>query len=120
LGRPPAEKEKQRDRQLQTRQDELDRIPIEGKFGQGKRRFSLSRIMCKLAETSETAIMIAFLVMNLEKWLKGHLFALFLLSKSRFLRHVGSLLALLTAPTGLSWLNSYILKSTWRMNFAKI
>ena len=120
LGRPPAEKEKQRERQLQTRQDELDRIPIEGKFGQGKRRFSLSRIMCKLAETSEAAIMIAFLVMNLEKWLRGHLFALFLLSKSRLLRHVGSLLALLTAPAGLSWLNLYIPKSNWRMNCAKI
>jgi len=32
----------------QVRQDELDRIPIEGKFGQGKRRFCLSKIMSKL------------------------------------------------------------------------
>jgi len=31
------------------RQDEIDRIAIEGKFGQGKRRFGLSRIMAKLA-----------------------------------------------------------------------
>ncbi|OQY05998.1 MAG: hypothetical protein B6I25_04755, partial [Planctomycetales bacterium 4572_13] len=30
-------------------QDECDRIPVEGKFGQGKRRFSLGRIMTKLA-----------------------------------------------------------------------
>ena len=77
LGRPPNEPEKQREMRLQTHQDELDRIPIEGKFGQGKRRFSLARIMCKLAETSETAIMVAFLVMNLEKWLKGPLFYFF-------------------------------------------
>ncbi len=53
-----------------VRQDEIERIPIEGKFGQGKRRFSLARIMCKLSETSETAIAVVFLVMNLEKLLK--------------------------------------------------
>ena len=55
-------------------QDEIDRIPIEGKFGQAKRRFGLSRIMCKLAQTSETAIAMTFLVMNLERWLKVFLF----------------------------------------------
>jgi hypothetical protein len=55
----------------------LDRILIEGKFGQGKRRFSLSKIMCKLAKTSETAIGIVFLVMNIERWLKAILFCLF-------------------------------------------
>ena len=38
------------------RQDELDRNVIEGKFGQGKRRFTLNRIMAKLARTSEAAI----------------------------------------------------------------
>jgi IS5 family transposase len=51
----------------QQRQDELDRLAIEGKFGQGKRRFSLDRIMAKLAETSEAVIMVSFIVMNLEK-----------------------------------------------------
>jgi hypothetical protein len=55
---------------LQQRQDELDRIPIEGKFGQGKRRFSLNRVMAKLYKTSETVMAIVFIVMNLEKWLK--------------------------------------------------
>jgi hypothetical protein len=55
----------------QHRQDEIDRIAVEGKFGQGKRRFSLARIMAKLAGTSETVIMVAFLVMNLEKILSG-------------------------------------------------
>ena len=33
--------------------------------------------MFKLAITSEASILITFLVMNLEKWLKGHLLALF-------------------------------------------
>ena len=77
LGRLPAQSEKQYEVRIQTRQDRLDRIAIEGKFGQGKRRLSLARIMCKLARTSETAIKVAFLVMNLEKWLKSLLFYLF-------------------------------------------
>ena len=79
LGRPPADEEKRIAAQKQARQDELDRIPIEGKFGQGKRRFSLSKIMCKLSATSETAIAVVFLVMNLEKWLQSIFFYLFLL-----------------------------------------
>ncbi|WP_139164143.1 transposase, partial [Desulfoluna spongiiphila] len=62
---------------LQARQDEIDRIPIEGKFGQAKRRYCLGRVMTKLAKTSETAISLCFLVMNLEKWLKAILLCLF-------------------------------------------
>jgi len=81
LGRPPKDISKRMASRKQARQDEIDRIPIEGKFGQGKRRFSLSRIMCKLSKTSETAISVVFLVMNLEKWLRAmllHFFCLFL------------------------------------------
>lgn len=70
LGRPPKELSKKRELKKQAYQDEIDRIPIEGKFGQAKRRFGLSKIMCKLAHTSETAIAVTFLVMNLEKLLK--------------------------------------------------
>ncbi len=80
LGRPPKKTSENtqelRDRKLQQRQDELDRIPIEGKFGQSKRRFSLNRVMTKLSGTSETAIAIVFIVMNLEKWLQKLLFTL--------------------------------------------
>ena len=72
LGRPPKDQSKVLASQKMARQDEIDRIPIEGKFGQGKRRFSLSRILCKLSRTSETAIAMVFFVMNLEKWLKLH------------------------------------------------
>jgi IS5 family transposase len=60
-----------------ARQDERDRIPIEGKFGQGKRRYGLGRVMTKLASTSETAIALTFLVMNLERWLKAIFLRLF-------------------------------------------
>jgi len=75
LGRPKKvttenAEELKREKQ-QHRQDEIDRIAIEGKFGQGKRRFSLARIMAKLASTSEVVIMVAFMVMNLEKILAG-------------------------------------------------
>jgi len=80
LGRPKkvtAENAEQlkRDKQ-QHRQDEIDRIAIEGKFGQGKRRFSLARVMAKLVGTSETVIMVAFMVMNLEKILFSSLYFL--------------------------------------------
>ena len=56
---------------------------LEGKFGQGKLRFGLSKIMCKLVQTSETTIAITFLVMNLEKWLKVFIFFYFLLLLER-------------------------------------
>jgi hypothetical protein len=85
LGRPPSQVEKRKELHKQIRQDELDRIPIEGKFGQGKRRFSLSKIMSKLDSTSETAIAVVFLVMNLEKLLSGFLLILFLLLHRLFI-----------------------------------
>jgi IS5 family transposase len=68
LGRPPAfvsnEKKKQ------AREDERVRNAIEGKFGVSKRRFSLNRVMAKLPQTSQTAIAITFLVMNLSTLLR--------------------------------------------------
>jgi len=81
LGRPPKpteeNKAKLQEASRQARQDELDRIPIEGKFGLGKRRYGLNRIMTKLSFTSKTAIALTFLVMNLEKWLKAIFLFLF-------------------------------------------
>ncbi|MEB3358298.1 MAG: transposase [Synechococcales bacterium] len=49
------------------RQQQQVRVCIEGKFGQAKRRFSLARVMAKLASTAETTIAVTFLVMNLER-----------------------------------------------------
>ncbi len=64
LGRRPqnisAEEKKQ------TVADEAIRNMVEGKFGQGKRRFGLGRVMAKLAGTSAAQISLSFLVMNLE------------------------------------------------------
>lgn len=55
----------------QAYQDEVDRIPIEGKFGQGKRRFTLGLIMAKLPSTSATVISLNCLLLNLEKILQA-------------------------------------------------
>lgn len=69
LGRPPAYVSPETKKQ--QIEDEKIRNSIEGKFGQAKRRFSLARVMAKLTQTSETAIAITFLVMNLSTWLLG-------------------------------------------------
>ncbi|CDN09962.1 putative transposase [Richelia intracellularis] len=66
LGTPPANVSKEQKRQ--ANESERIRYSIEGKFGQGKRIFSLNRIMAKLSHTSETAIVITFLGMNLSTW----------------------------------------------------
>lgn len=63
LGRPP--KNVSKEKKKQALQDEKIRNCIEGKFGQAKRRFSLSRVMAKLPHTTLTVIAITFLVMNL-------------------------------------------------------
>ena len=115
LGRPPTKPEKRREMKSQAYQDELDRIPIEGKFGQGKRRFSLARIMCKLAMTSETAIMVAFLVMNLEKWLRSHLFYLFSVFRNRILCPIGPKTTDLMNPWDISLYHCDLRKGIWQI-----
>lgn len=63
LGRPPAEY-----------QDACERNAVEGKFGEGKRRYGLARIMARLKKTAESVICLQFLVMNLERRLRVLLF----------------------------------------------
>ena len=73
LGGPPLGRPKKNPTRMerhQARDDERARIPIEGVFGRGKARYSLSRIMAKRRDTSETAIALAFLVMNLDTLLR--------------------------------------------------
>jgi len=81
LGRLPkvtdANKEELKLRKRLQSQDDKDRQAVEGKFGQAKRRFTLGRIMAKLADTSEAVIMVSFMVMNLEKLLRAHFLSLF-------------------------------------------
>ena len=56
--------------QKQRREDYRQRIPIEGKFGQGKNGYNLNYIRAKTARTSEAWINSIFLVMNLMVLLK--------------------------------------------------
>ena len=74
LGRPP--KNISRAQKKQAHEDQTIRNAIEGKFGQAKRRFSLNQIRAKLSTTSEAAIGMTFLVMNLQRCL--HLFFILL------------------------------------------
>jgi transposase, IS5 family len=77
LGRPKQDPAAQAQLKQQARRDEAVRVLIEGKFGQAKRRFSLARVMTKLAETSESAIAVTVLVLNLERWLRKLLALIF-------------------------------------------
>lgn len=68
LGRPT--KESQLEDQKQERRDAAERNAIEGKFGEGKRRFGLGLIRARRSDTSETVVALQFLVMNLERRLR--------------------------------------------------
>ncbi len=79
LGRPPKEPDPKVIQQ--ARQDARDRNCVEGKFGEGKRRYGMGLIKAKLQETSETVIIMNLIVMNLARLYRG-LFIYF--SKSIF------------------------------------
>ncbi len=69
LGRPRKQTKEnaeqlKREKQ-QRRQDALERIPIEGKFGQGKNGYRLNYIRARTLKTSEAWINSIFMVMNL-------------------------------------------------------
>jgi transposase, IS5 family len=89
LGRPAKNISTETETKKQAQLDERDRNCIEGKFGEparcggsprcsdwrtrkgeAKRRYSLDRVMTKLSNTSETAIAITFIVMNLSVLLR--------------------------------------------------
>ena len=65
-----------------VRQDERDRIDIEGRFGHSKRKYGLGRVMAKLTDTSASVISLVFLVMNLEKILRDLFWLIFYLIRT--------------------------------------
>ena len=69
LGRPKKVTEQNREQlkrdKKQREADYRQRIPIEGKFGQGKRAYGLDKIQAKTPRTSEAWINSIFFVMNL-------------------------------------------------------
>ena len=58
----PAERKLRKERNMRNH--------VEGKFGQGKNAYELSRIRARRQDTSESWISAIFLVMNLMRWLK--------------------------------------------------
>lgn len=80
LGRPKKQTDENKSelkaQKLSQRQDEHDRIPVEGKFGNCKRKGTLGRIMAKLSHTSESVIHVGIIVLNLDKRLKAVLLSL--------------------------------------------
>ena len=98
LGRPKKQtaenKSELKAEKLRQRQDERERIPVEGKFGNCKRKGTLGRIMAKLSHTSESVIHVGIIVLNLDKRLKASLLWL--------LRHTFLLCHLTRRPVGAS------------------
>ena len=81
-GSPPTDQEIRKALRRQTREDERKRVEIEGTFGEAKRVYGLDRVATKRADTSETTIAMAVMVMNLAKIFRD-LFAPFLFSPGR-------------------------------------
>lgn len=70
LGKPPADEIVRRQQLREEWLESGERGEIERDFGVGKRRYSLGRIMMKLRDTSEVAIRIVVLTMNLWRKLR--------------------------------------------------
>jgi hypothetical protein len=87
LGRKPKE-DLSRYEKTKLKNERGERNHIEGKFGQGKSKYKLNKIMARLAQTSESWIGAIFFVMNILK-LSREYFWLFLngLILSLFLRN---------------------------------
>jgi len=92
LGRPKkataSNKDEIRQLKRQRREDERRRIPVEGKFGQGKNGYRLNQIRARLASTSEAWVRTIFLVMNLVALLRFLLPALQMTQVYAIIEHV--------------------------------
>lgn len=70
LGRPSKNEQINAETKQLERQDASERNEIEGKFGEGKRRYGLGLISACLQQTSETVISLNLLLMNIGKILR--------------------------------------------------
>lgn len=77
LGRPSNNQQKNAEQKRIERQDNAERNAIEGKFGEGKRKYGLGLIQARLKQTSETVIALQFLIMNIEKVLRDSFLPIF-------------------------------------------
>ncbi|GAB1398965.1 hypothetical protein MASR1M66_04170 [Aminivibrio sp.] len=90
LGRPPKDEKKLAEIRRYEREDSGKRNEVEGKFGEGKRKYGLDLIRGKLPETSESMMALQFIIMNLWRMLRDSL--------SFFLESVEKVIL------GISWL----------------
>ena len=74
LGRPRAESKEEK---RMARQDARSRNPVEGKFGEAKRRYSWGLNKGKLRETGEANIYLTAITMNIARFLRGYFFIFF-------------------------------------------
>lgn len=88
LGRKPKAENMNRYQKAKRRCKAAERNPIEGKFGQGKRRYALKNIRAKLTSTSPAWISSIFLVMNLLKVLFCSFFVRFWLLGRAMIRQI--------------------------------
>lgn len=84
LGRPSNVAKRNGLEKKIAHQDAIERNAIEGKFGEGKRKYGLGRISARLQTTSETVIALQFLVMNLEKVLRDTFLSFFQIWKALY------------------------------------
>jgi len=75
-GALPGDADKLAELMNEVRADEQARIPVEGKFGNAKRKGTLARIMAKLSHTAECVIHVGMITLNLDKKLAELLRAL--------------------------------------------
>ncbi len=103
LGRPPKltpeNREELKQLKAQRREEYRQRIPIEGKFGQGKNGYDLGYIRARTAPTSEAWINSIFLVMNLMVLFKIFIWLLKLTAKfSQLAQKTGGMMLYVLKP----------------------
>jgi hypothetical protein len=81
LGRPRKTEAKAEKKQAAI--DSADRNAVESKFGEGKNKYGLGRIMARIKESCETVIALAFLSMNINRRLRTSLSFLRILELKR-------------------------------------
>jgi len=86
LGRPSKDEQINATQKRIEQQDASERNAIEGKFGEGKRRYGLGLISACLQQTSETAISLSFLLMNIGKILRDTFLTFLFIFHSLFLK----------------------------------
>ena len=67
LGRPTKDLHLRKQQKQIQKMDEAVRNTVEGKFGVGKRRYEMDRIVTKLKSSSELVIALLFMVMNVDR-----------------------------------------------------